>query len=88
MKKLIVIACIVLVIASLANAAEEKVKKKKKAKKVKNVQADAAEKPQAQQPNYDYGDAYDDAYDYDEENGNPAPSKSNPSALTSKKKCL
>lgn len=68
MKKLIVIACIVLVfIASIDGAeTEAKKKKKKKSKKPKNVQSDAAPEPQAQQPTYDYPENYDDYNDYDE----------------------
>lgn len=71
MKKLVVIACIVLVfIASIDGAETEMKKKKKKSKKVKNVQADAAREPQAQQPAYDYPENYDDYNDYDENDNN------------------
>lgn len=68
-KKLMILACIMLVLIATGDSAD--VKKKKKSKKVANVQADAPlpveEKPQAQEPN-----AYDD-YDgeinnYDEDN--------------------
>ena len=68
-KKLIVIACIVLVfIASIDATEKETKKKKKKSKKSKNVQSDAAPKePQAQQPTYpEYAETYDDNYDYEE----------------------
>lgn len=78
-KKLIVIACITLVIIASVDAAEndasekKAAKKKKKSKKVKNVQADDAQ-VQNQQPNYpEYPDNYDyNDNDYEEpENGGP-----------------
>lgn len=78
-KKLIVIACITLVIIASVDAAEndasekkaaQKKKKKVKAKKVKNVQGDDAQ-VQNQQPNYpEYPENYDYDNDYEEpENG-------------------
>lgn len=79
-KKLIVIACITLVIIASVDAAEKDAsekkaakKKKNKSKKVKNVQADDAQ-AQNQQPNYpEYPDNYDyNDNDYEEpENGGP-----------------
>lgn len=80
-KKLIVIACITLVIIASVDAAENDAsekkasKKKKKSKKVKNVQADDASQVQNQQPAYpEYPDNYDyNDNDYEEpENGGPS----------------
>lgn len=67
-KKLMILACIMLVLIATGDSAD--VKKKKKTKKVANVQADAPlpvdEKPQAQQPNvYDDYDAEINNYDED-----------------------
>ena len=74
--KLIVVACILLVLAESFNAQEVKKKKKKSKKsKKKNVQSDAAapaERPQAQQPDYPlYPDNYDYA-EYEDSDGNIA----------------
>ena len=67
-KKLMILACIMLILIATGDSAD--VKKKKKTKKVTNVQADAPlpveEKPQAQQPNsYDDYDAEINNYDED-----------------------
>ena len=80
MKKLIVIACLVLVFVTSIEAAEgegakkKKSKKPKKTKKVKNVQADDATATQNQQPHLpEYPENYDDYNDYeDSENENGA----------------
>lgn len=66
-KKLMILACIMLVLIATGDSAD--VKKKKKTKKVANVQADAPlpveEKPQAQQAVYDDYDAEINNYDDD-----------------------
>lgn len=67
-KKLMILACIMLVLIATGDSAD--VKKKKKSKKVANVQADAPlpveEKPQAQEPSaYDEYDAEINNYDED-----------------------